>query len=165
VTTVVLATHHDGQLRVFTRTNGSGLRPRAVLDVEHAEPELLATLSADLADALGWLPVELAPRPTQRAVAAPEPAELPVSHPVAAQPPRRPARTSAQVEAHRQRLVELVRARPGITTSELGSAGGCSGQQVANMLSRARARGQVRAVTSGPGDPARWYPIERAADA
>ena len=157
MTPVLLATHSEGQLRMFTR-NGSGLTPRGVLDVETASPELLATLTADLADALGWVELELPARPQRTQVEAPAPTPLP-----AAQPPRRKhagrkMRPTAEVEAHRQQLLALIAAQPGITTRSLGVAADCSGQQVANMLGRPRADGLVRCVTQGPGDPARWYP-------
>jgi hypothetical protein len=57
---------------------------------------------------------------------------------------RRRSSSAADREANRQKVVELVRERPGITRAELKDAAGLSGAGVAQNLRRMLDRGEVR---------------------
>jgi hypothetical protein len=64
---------------------------------------------------------------------------------------RRRSRVSGEREADREKLLALVRERPGITKAELKAAAGVSSAGVAQNLRRMLGRGQVReeALPSG----------------
>jgi hypothetical protein len=57
---------------------------------------------------------------------------------------RRRSSSSAEREVNRERVLALVRERPGITKAELGDAAGLSSARVAQNLRRMLDRGQVR---------------------
>ena len=57
---------------------------------------------------------------------------------------RRRSRVSGEREANREKLLALVRERPGITKAELNAAAGLSSAGVAQNLRRMLDRGQVR---------------------
>jgi hypothetical protein len=64
---------------------------------------------------------------------------------------RRPSRASGEREANRQKVLALVRERPGITKAELKAAAGLSSAGVPQNLRRMLARGEVR-EEGLPGD-------------
>lgn len=69
---VVLATHADGVARFYFRTTEGALNQTGQLVAPTVDPTLLATLAADLSDALGWNPTP----PKPKAVKAPATAEI-----------------------------------------------------------------------------------------
>lgn len=69
---VVLATHADGVARFYFRTTEGALNQTGQLVAPTVDPTLLATLAADLSDALGWNPAP----PKPKAVKAPATAEI-----------------------------------------------------------------------------------------
>jgi len=83
------------------------------------------------------------PRLAERA-APPKRAEPPRSRGGARTASRRRSSAPAEREANRQKILDLVRQRPGITRAELKDAASLSGASVAQNLRRMLDRGELR---------------------
>ena len=76
---------------------------------------------------------------------------------------RRRSSLSAEREANREKLLALVRERPGITRAELKAGAGLSSAGVAQNLRRMLARGQVREEALPGGATGYRIPDDRTA--
>jgi hypothetical protein len=126
---VTVAIVSEGAVRAYHRNGGALAQVAQLAVAADVDPAAMAAAMADLGDMLGWhgaggigQPAGAAGRAAGALPAAP-PAELPVAHPVAAQPPRRkPQRrrlTPVQVQTIRDEVLAVVRGKPGILRSEV----------------------------------------------
>jgi hypothetical protein len=69
---------------------------------------------------------------------------------------RRRSSAPAEREGNRQKILDLVRERPGITRAELKDAAGLSGAGVAQNLRRMLDRGELREEPLPSGTPGYW---------
>jgi hypothetical protein len=127
---VTVAIVSDGAVRAYHRNGGALAQVAQLAVAADVDPAAMAAAMADLGDMLGWhgaggigQPAGAAGRAAGALPAAP-PAELPVAHPVAAQPPRRKPKarkrlTPVQVQTIRDEVLAVVRGKPGILRSEV----------------------------------------------
>ena len=159
---VTVAVLSDGALRAYHR-NGAALAQVAQLVVgTDVEPEVIATMMADMGDVLGWGPVGGRQVPSSMAAGRVRGA-LP-----AGQPPRRDGRgrrPSGDVEAERQRVLDAIVAQPGIRRAEVADQLGVDLGRVKRRSDELLASGQIDARPlpgvreRGPGGGHGLYPV------
>lgn len=135
---VTVAIVSDGAVRAYHRNGGQLAQVAQLAVAADVDPAAMAAAMADLGDMLGWhgaggigQPAGAVGRAAGALPAAP-PAELPVAHPVAAQPPRRKAKgggprsaaVRARVAEQREQVLAVVRGQPGIKRADVARIAG-----------------------------------------